>query len=262
MRPAVSLAQQAANRIVDRQANILILDVERLPGTAYAWGPKTKYIPPRQFIEWPSLLCFAARWYGQKRIMFHSAWRDRDLMLQSAWKLYDQADIVVTYYGTRADNPWLKTEWLEAGMSPPRPWKDVDLYRTVAQFGFESRSLDTVTRRLGRPGKETFYSMDKAWAAYNGDRQAQRELRTYNSGDVELTEWLLDRLRGWMPNHPHLGSWGDEKRCNQCGSADLTLQPSRYRAVLIDYALYRCDVCGGNVRGAWHSRAAVTRGVT
>ena len=146
-------------------------------------------------------------------------------------------------------------------MTPPRPWKDIDLYRVVSQFGFESKSLDSVTRRLGREGKETNYSISMAVAASEGDRTAQRKLRTYNIGDVELTEWLLDRLRGWMPGHPHTGAWGDEVRCNQCGSNDLELRDTRYRCVLIDYSLWTCQHCGGHSRGAWHARSAATRGV-
>lgn len=254
-------AREPGTTITNRQSRILILDIERLPGLAHIWSPKTKYVPPRQFVEWPRMVCFAARWYGHKHPIFKSEWTDRDAMVQAAWDLYDTADIVVTYYGTRADNPWLRTEWIEAGLTPPRPWKDVDLYRVVGQFGFESKSLDSVTRRLGREGKESHYSIDNALAAVNGDRQAQRDLRTYNIGDVELTEWLYDRLRGWISNHPTPGNYGDEVACNQCGSRDLELRDSKYRAVMIDYSLWTCSDCGGHVRGGWHARAASTRGV-
>lgn len=258
----VSLADHRPGaEIIGRDARILILDVERLPGICYAWGPKTKYVPPEQFIEWPRVLCFAAQWYGHKRPIFEAEWIDRDKMIQRSWDLYDQADIVVTYYGTGADNPWLKTHWVEAGMAPPRPWKDVDLYRAVTQFGFESKSLHSVSRRLGQDGKLTRYSMTKAWACVNGDKAAQREMKSYNIGDVSETLALYDRLRGWIKNHPHVGTWGDAIVCHQCGSKNLTLQPSRYRAVLLEYALYRCDHCGANVRGSWEGRAAATRGV-
>lgn len=242
---------------------ILTLDIERLPGLARVWEPRTRYIPPRHFVEWPRMLCFAARWYDNPEPIFSAEWGKggADAMIRKAWKLYDQADIVVTYNGVRFDDKHLRTEWLTVGLTPPRPWKSVDLYKQVGKFGFESKSLDTVTRRLGRPGKVTHYDMDAAHAAAEGDREAQARLRTYNLGDVELTEWLYDRLRGWMPNHPIMGAHGDEKVCNQCGSTDLRLLQSRYKAVVIEYALYRCRECGGHVRGGWHSRAASTRGV-
>lgn len=249
---------------VKASARILTIDIERLPGIAYAWEPKTRYIAPRNFIEWPRLLCFAARWYGDKRMLFEAEWKDggREQMVKRAWELYDEADIIVTYNGRRFDNKHLKTDWLDAGFPPPRPWKDVDLYSVVSRhFGYESKSLDTVTRRLGRPGKESFYSITGSMAAAEGDKAAQRKLKTYNAGDVELTEWLYDRLRGWIHNHPHIGAASGDPKCNQCGSVEVEKTPTQYRAVLIDYVMYRCADCGGLSRGAWHARGSVNHGV-
>lgn len=256
----MSLAERVNARILN-PSKILTIDIERLPGLARVWEPKTRYIAARNFVEWPRLLCWSARWYGQRRQMFASEWEDREAMIRRSWELYDEADIVVTYNGIRFDNKHLRTDWLTLGLEPPRPWKDVDLFAVVKQFGFESKSLDTVTRRLGRPGKATFYDMDGAQAAVNGDATAQRRLKRYNAGDVELTEWLYDRLRGWIPTHPFVGTHGDEKVCPQCNSTDLRLEPTPYRAVVIDYALYRCKNCGGLVRAGWHARAASTRAV-
>lgn len=250
--------------IIKSDARILTIDIERLPGVAYAWEPKTRYIPARNFIQWPRLLCFSARWYGERNFIFEAEWNDRERMIKRSWELYDEADIVVTYNGVRFDNKHLKSDWVSAGMAPPTPWKDLDLFMQVKKhFGFESKSLDSVTRRLGRPGKETFYDMEAAWAAIEGDKDAQKKLEEYNHGDVELTEWLHDRLTGWMPSAPFKGSFEGGKGCNQCGSTDLTLlEDKKYRAVLLDYSLYRCDVCGGISRGGWTDRVASTRGVS
>lgn len=253
---------EARASISRTNAKILTIDIERLPGTAYVWEPKTRYIAARNFKEWPRLLCFAARWYGDRSFIFEAEWLDRDRMLRKAWELYDEADIVVTYNGIRFDNKHLKSEWLEAGYDPPSPWKDLDLFNQVKQFGFESKSLDSVTRRLGRPGKHTFYDMEGAFAAAAGDKEAAAQMEEYNCGDVELTEWLHDRMLGWMPNSPFKGTHGEEKVCNQCGSDALKLQKDKqYRAVVLDYALYRCEVCGGMSRAGWVARAAATRGV-
>jgi hypothetical protein len=248
------------------ESKILILDIERLPGLARVWEPKTRYIAPRSFVEWPRLLCWAARWYGEKEFQFAAEWdEDKSAMLTRIWHAYDTADVVCTFNGIAFDNKHLRSEWLMAGLKPPRPWKDVDLYRVVKQYGFESKSLDSVTRRLGRGGKAMHYDADTAYAAAGGNIRAQNRLRRYNQGDVELTEWLYDRLRGWISTHPFIGEHGpdegDDARCNQCGSTKLVRQPSKYRAVVVDYNLYRCSGCGGLCRGGWHSRTSSTRGV-
>lgn len=241
-------------------ARILTIDIERLPGLARVWEPRTKYVPPRQFVKWPELICFAARWYGTKEPIFASAWEDgRAAMIAKAHALYQEADVVVTFNGIRFDNKHLRSDWLLEGLAPPKPWKDVDLYRVATQFGFESRSLDSLTRRLGRGGKAMHYSMELAEAAAAGDSKAQAALRRYNVGDVELTEWLYDRLRGYIPGHPH-PVVSEKPACNQCGSEDLK-RDGTYRAVVIDYSLYQCRKCGGWVRGTWHSKAALARGV-
>lgn len=243
-----------------RDARILTIDIERLPGVARLFDPKTNYVPWSKWIESPRTICWAARWYGSKEAMFEAEWIDVDEMVRRSWELYDEADAVVTFNGKRFDNKHLKAMWMEAGLPAPRPWKDIDLLPVARQFGFISSSLDYVTRRLGRPGKVIHYDVELALAAVNGDEKAQKKLRKYNIGDIELTEWLYDRFRGWMPNHPFLGApAGDEGVCNQCGSTDLKLQPTRYRAVVVDYALYRCQKCGGNVRGGWQARASNTR---
>lgn len=255
----MSLAELEPPTRLKTLGKVLVIDIERLPGTAYVWEPKTRYIAPRNFVEWPRMLSFAARWYGQKTPIFEAEWIDRDKMIRRAWELYDQADAVYTYNGIRFDDKHLRSEWLLAGLTPPRPWKAVDLYKQVQQFGFESKSLDSVSRRLGRPGKELHYSMDLAWAAARGDKAAQRELRTYNIGDVELTEWLADRLRPWL-QHPHTQTLGDDLCCPNCGSTNLTRRKSTYKAVLIDYTLYTCE-CGKHLKGAWHARTASVIGV-
>lgn len=256
----MTLAERV-DRIQNTTAKILTIDIERLPGIAYVWEPKTRYVAPRNFVEWPSLLCFAARWYGQKRPIFSATWDDRDAMIRKAWELYDEADVVVTFNGVRFDNKHLRSEWVEAGLTPPRPWKDIDLFAQVKQFGFESKSLDSVSRRLGRPGKELHYDIGLAQRAAAGDKAAQREMRTYNIGDIELTEWLYDRLRGWIHTASVAKGITEPNVCPNCAGTDLELRPTTYRAVVIDYALYTCQNCGKHSRGGWHSRAAEVMGV-
>jgi hypothetical protein len=250
--------------VVAGSRRILTIDIERRPGTAYFYDAKVDWIPARNVVEYPRTVCFAARWYGHPNPIFSAEWHKagHDGMVHRAWELFDEADIVYTYNGKKFDEKHLRGDWAVLGLPPPRPWKSVDLLSAVrANFAWEHKSLDAVTRRLGRPGKEHPFDLQMILDASDGNRQAQSDMRIYNIGDIELTEWLADRLRPYLHNHPFPGSFGGEVRCNTCGSDKLTLQPSRYLAVVIERALYRCDDCGGNVSGGWHARAAATRGV-
>lgn len=246
-----------------RQARILTIDIERLPGVAYAFDQKVNFLSYRNFIEQPKTICWAARWEGQSRMMFEAVWKDEEKMLRRSWELFDEADAVVTFNGRRFDVPHLRGAWLKAGFPPPRPWKDIDLY-TMAKnkFGFISNSLDHITRELGYTGKTDHYSIPLAQAAVDGDKAAQKRLKEYNSGDIELTEWLHERLLGYLPTHPHFGRTS-KVTCNQCGSKELTVQPNNYKAVLLQYQMFRCDNCGGIVRSNWNvARTAISRGVS
>lgn len=261
----MSLANRVKLAKIKTPGRVLVMDIERRPGLAKVFDPRVSggYISPRNFVEWPRTICAAGRWYGEKSVMFTAEWQEggHDGMTRELWRWFDEAEIVVTFNGVRFDEPHLRTDWLQLGLNPPRPWKSVDLYRTVKQFGFESKSLDSVTRRLGRPGKQLHYDMQLAEDCVRGDEKAQRRMQRYNRGDVELTEWLYDRLRPWIHNHPMIGPLGSDAKCNRCGSDQLDREQGTYRAVVIDYVLYRCRNCGGHVRGGWHSRAAQTRGV-
>lgn len=261
----MSLAERVRRAKIVTPGRVLVFDIERTAGLARVFEPRVRggYISPRNFVKWPELLCADARWYGQKNHEFSAGWLDggHDAMVRDIWGWFDEAEIVVGYNSDRFDIPHLRTEWLRLGLNPPRPFKSVDLYKVVKQFGFESKSLDSVTRRLGRPGKALSYSMDLAQACVDGDTKAQKKMRRYNAADVELTEWLYDRLRPWIANHPMIGPFSEDAVCNRCGSTDLVKAEGTYRAVVIDYLLYRCRNCGGHVRGGWHSRAATSRGV-
>jgi len=249
-------------------ANIVTLDIERFKGRAEVefWDlndMKNRRIRPDQVVEWPRSICVAWRRYGTKAVQFVSEWDDgREGMLRAAWKVYDEADIIVGHNVARFDTRKLKAEWAMLGLESPRPFKFVDTLAIARrEFGFESNTLGSLCERMGVPGKVDHYDPEVAREALAGNVAARRRLKRYNQGDIEASEALYDAMRGWIPNHPFIGTRGDEKVCNQCGSDDLVLdQSQRYRAVVLDYALYRCQNCRGNVRGGWVARAASTRG--
>lgn len=254
-----------AERLKQNPARVLVIDIERLPGLARVWEPKTRYVNINNFTRLPSLLCFAAKWLGEDETYFQSIWHNGHTeMVEAAWELYDEADIVVGYNSVRFDNKHLRSEWVTSGLTPPSPWKDVDLFAVNRQqFGFESKSLNHLCYRLGLDTKSGHYDAVMAERCVDGDVEAQQLMRTYNVGDVAITEQAYMRLLPWVKSHPHVAEIpadAEAKACNRCGSSDLA-RNGTYLAQQIRYVRWTCNTCGGHVRGSRHSRAANVHGV-
>lgn len=276
----MSLTERLSPRLNVTTPNVLTLDIERLPGRAIhqhrgltiegdfwdlnSWKHTLGYrIPPDSVIEWPRTICGAWGWYGVKRTEFASEWGDgREAMLRRMWDAYDQADVVYGHNVDRFDTKNLNAEWLVLGLSPPSPFKILDTLKEARKtFGFESNTLASLTERLDVETKTDKYSIEVARDACAGHKPSQRRIKAYNVGDRVASEAFVNRLRGWIPSHPHdlVGRIDDRPTCNQCWGDNL--EPNGIKlAQQITYKLYRCRDCGANVQGTRHARIGITRG--
>ena len=255
---------------------ILTIDIERVPGRAKVkhrgltiegdfwdlsgWKHTIgRRIHPDDVTEWPRTICAAWRWYGNKRVEFTAEWdADNEAMLQRTWELYHQADIVVGHNLAGFDTKKLSGEWNLLGLGKPSPWKTVDTLKVArSQFGYESNTLDALCKRLGIVAKTDRYNVEMARAACAGDTAAQRRICRYNKGDIVATEGFYDYVRGWIPNHPHIGLWsGEERSCSNCGSTDLQAE-GWTRTAVTSYAQLHCKNCQAWLRQN-HRKAIVT----
>jgi hypothetical protein len=261
--------------------NVLILDIERLPGRARikhrgltiegdfwdlsGWKHTIGYrIHPDDVLEWPRTICAAWNWYGKDKVEFSAEWSKsgRDGLLRKTWEAFDKAQIVVGHNIQSFDAKKLRLEWAEAGLNPPSPVKYVDTLKVARrEFGAESNTLDALCRRFNLVAKTDRYSVQMARDAVNGVRSAQKQIGGYNCGDIAASKGIYDFCRPWDASHPHsvISLSDDRPTCNSCWGDDV--EPNGYKlANLILYKLYRCRGCGANVQGSRHARAAVTRG--
>jgi len=182
---------------------ILLLDIETSPNTAYVWGLFNENIPLARLIDSSEVLCWSAKWYGDTEIMFSSVLQSsRKKLLKGIHSLLSDADAVVTYNGNRFDLPVLNKEFFMEGMSPPAPYKRIDLYQTVKQqFRFTSNKLDHVADQLGfGKKKDTTFQL---WVdCMNQDEAAWKSMEEYNRHDVVLLEQLYTKVLPWISNHP------------------------------------------------------------
>jgi len=231
--------------------NILFIDIETTPMTAYTWGLWQQNVSLSQIIDSTEMMCFGARWYGEKKVHFKSLHHHgKQEMLDSVHKLLDEADVVVGWNSASFDSKHLKRELLEAGMMPPSPYKDMDLMRTVkSQFRFPSNKLDYVAQKLG-VGAKVQHSGFELWVkCMANDKKAWAEMKKYQIQDVNLLIDLYEKLKPWIKNHPNVALYdGLEDGCTNCGSVNLHRR-GLARTASSSYQRYQCKDCGKWLRG-------------
>jgi DNA polymerase elongation subunit (family B) len=225
---------------------VLCIDIETSPNVAYTWGLFNQNIGINQIIDTSRVLCFSAKWLGEEN-QFAAEWIDRELMLQKAWDLLNEADAVIHYYGSKFDVPHLNREFLMAGFGPPSPYKQIDLKVAVAKtFKFTSNKLQHVSEALGLAGKiKTDFSL---WeGCLNNDPASQAEMEEYNRQDVELLEELYHQMLPWIPQLPNRNLYDAFSGCPYCAGEDVVRDGFTYTA-LSRYKRFHCNDCGAWLR--------------
>lgn len=231
---------------------VLTVDVETAPHLGYVWSLWQQNVGLSQIKEVGSVICWAAKWHGDKAVMFGSDHHDGHTeMIRRIRDLYDDADAVVTYNGRSFDNKHLRREWVLAGMSPPAPHKDIDLLTIVRkQFKFASSKLDHVSQQLGLGSKVKHDGFELWLKCLAGDEKAWATMKAYNVGDVKLTEALYDRLLPWIDNHPNRALFNPDAKggCPRCGSLKYIVRKHRTTATRA-YRQFQCSKCRGYFAG-------------
>lgn len=229
----------------------LLIDIETAPNIAHVWGMFNQNISPKQLQASGYTLCWAAKWYDKKKVMFSSVHRDgAEEMTRRAWELLDEADAVIHYNGARFDIPTLNKEFLLHGLTPPTPYKQIDLLRTIRkQFRFHSNKLDEVLKKLGMDAKFQHKGHELWVECMAGDDKAWRMMERYNRDDVKIMQPLYDKLRPWISNHPNFALYVNDNRpvCNKCGSSRLQKRGNQVTTTMT-YQRYQCQECGSWLR--------------
>jgi DNA polymerase elongation subunit (family B) len=229
---------------------ILLLDIETSPNTAYVWGLFNENIPLSRLVQSSRTLCWAAKWYGEKEVMFHSILSGTPRkMLREIHKLLDEADAVVHYNGTRFDIPILNKEFIKHGMAPPAPYKQIDLLRVArSRFKFASNKLDFVAQFLGVGAKTKNTNFELWIECMNRDEKAWREMEIYNRNDVLILEKVYDKMLPWIKTHPNTTLHEEGLKCPNCSCEKYQRRGFAYTQ-LGKYRRYQCKGCGNWFRG-------------
>ena len=234
---------------------VLLFDIECSIPKVYTYGLHDQNISIANIIEHPRMIAFTAKWLGQKKVFafseFHQSRRE---MLEAIHTLMDEADVVVGWNSRGFDVKWVNSEFLVEKMTPPSPFKQIDLMQeTKRNARFLSNKLDYISERLLGDNKID-YNMARMWIKVDNPNTSEKDRKRewdamirYAKKDTVLLEPLFNELRPWL-KMPHPISQGDDK-CRNCGSGDLE---KRGRTATLNgtYQQYRCKSCGAWPRGS------------
>lgn len=229
---------------------ILLLDIETSPNLAYVWGIWEQNIRLDQMVTSSTTMCWAAKWHGEKQVMFDSIHKSSEKkMLKGVHKLLDEADAVVHYNGKKFDIPTLNKEFLLNGLSPPAPYKQIDMLQVArGAFRFQSNKLDYVAQQLGL-GQKTAHEGFQLWVdCMAKDAGAWKRMEKYNKNDVVLLEKVYNTMLPWIKNHPNKNLYDGTEACHRCGSKALQRRGVA-RTIGVTYQRYQCNSCGGWQKG-------------
>lgn len=207
--------------------------------------------------DFGTCLCIGYKWLGTNRvsvpsIMDYDGWRDDPTydghLLADFRDVYEQADMVVTYYGKGFDIKFLQAKMLEwdLGILPNTP--HVDLYFTVKHnLRLSRRSLANVGYFLGLNAEKTPIE-GKMWrSAQAGNHKAIKYVIDHCRADVLVLEEAYLKLRPLVRTHPRVRGWDP---CRVCGSNHLQHRGPAITVTKGARHRVQCQDCG-----AWETRS-------
>lgn len=230
-------------------AKVLFLDIETSPLLGWTWSLGQQYVSPSQVLDWSSVLCWAAKWEHERRVLSASTWgKPYADMMREVHELLDEADVVVHFNGAAFDLRVLRREFALLGFLPPSPFKQLDLYLSIRRaMRFETTRLGHLVQRF-ELGQKKDAPMHVWLDAMRGREKARKALVAYNRHDVLLTERLYRRVRPWLPDHWNRSTLEGRPCCPYCGGSNSRSNGLRYGATGV-YTRLQCLDCGGWFRG-------------
>ena len=235
---------------------ILLFDIETTPMPVWVWDFGKQYVPYTNLVRDDAgeqrfwyVLSWAAKWlYDDNTISDvltpeEAIERDDKRIMESIWKLLDEADIVVAHNGDRFDIRKLNARFILNGMNPPSPYKSIDTLKIARkEFAFSSNKQDFLTKTFGV--SEKLKTEFQLWIdCMDGNKERLAEMLKYNERDVIGLEQVYLKLRPYIKNHPNLGILMDDNVCPSCGSKNLKASDATYFTSSNEFPVYRCGGC-------------------
>jgi uncharacterized protein YprB with RNaseH-like and TPR domain len=208
--------------------------------------------------DFGTVLCVGYKWLGEKTvhvpsIMDYRGWK-KDVtydghLIRDFKEVYEQADLLVTYFGKGFDVKYLNAKMLEHSLGTLPNTPHVDLFYTVkANLALSRKSLANVGYFLGLSTEKTPVE-GRVWKkAQAGFPDAIEYVIRHCDADVKILEEAYLRLRPLVRQHPRVCGLPP---CRSCGSNNLQRRGRAMTVMAGPRYRVQCQDCG-----AWENRNA------
>jgi uncharacterized protein YprB with RNaseH-like and TPR domain len=198
---------------------ILFIDIETKPILGHVWRLWDQNVGLNQIVEDWSILSFCAKWKGTEEVIYQDLegqedFEDDAVLLDSLWRLLNEADIVIGQNSRRFDVKKIFARFILNGLPKPSHFRQIDTMEIAKrQFGFTSNKLEYMTDKLCTVYKKQTHKQFPGhllWAeCLKGNPLAWAEMKDYNIYDVLSLEELYDILSSWDDKLPNFDVYVD-----------------------------------------------------
>ncbi len=229
---------------------ILFFDTEWFPNLGYTWGKWEQNVIKNK--RDAVMASFAWKWQGEAQIHVlglpdfpsykKEPFNDKYL-LQAAWKLLQEADIIVAHNGDAFDIKKMNGRFVFHRLKPVNPGKQIDTLKIAKQVvKVDSYALDYLAKYYHLGEKIETGGFDTWEGCMNKDPKAWKKMLRYNKHDIVILEALYILFRPWIKKFPIVSL--KNGKCPFCGGKEL-----QKRGVVRGQQQYYCNKCHKWPRG-------------
>lgn len=229
---------------------ICFLDVEVSPEKVYVYERYEASVVGK--VERSILFSIAWKWEGDKEVYCKSLIdfkikepHDDKPLTEFAWKLLDEADVVIAHNGTSFDVKKLNAFFIYHKLKPPSPFKQVDTLKVARKyFKFFGNSLNDISEFFGI-GKKIETEHGLWYKCLNANKRAYSQMKRYNKHDVRLLVDIYKRMLPYIEIHPPINpTMKKHGTCNNCGKDKLQSRGITIVSSGVRSHRYHCQGCG------------------
>jgi hypothetical protein len=232
------------------------IDTENAPNIAATWGIYEQRIGYQDIVKEWFFLSGQWSWDDSKQINTVSILDDRKRfkkdhtddyhVVKTLHGVISEADILVGHNLKGHDLKKLQAKFVEHRLKPVKMPQLVDTLEWAKKFGFTSRKLGDLCKKLSLQDKLS-HEPGLFLKAALGNEEAIRAIIKYGKGDIPTLRHLYYRLRPYAHNHPNINLYRGTgvECCPRCGSTHFKKDGCKYNLSTVKQQ-FAClaDDCG------------------